>query len=246
LKSLITTLPVLILFLLHSPVLRAQDRVSNLLSEVDVLVSENQYPEALEKTREALQVDPFNTMTWQKQISIYVLMDDEKEAMRCTEEAIERFPEIPEFFYQRGVINNTREKYSKALDDFDKAISLPATDNTYKFFLGRGVSHLNLMEYEQAIADFSRSIELNDTAASAYHSRAMAGYELRDYAAAVDDFLKALEFSEGNSALYFNLGMAYFRLNEKEKSCPYLHKSCTMGNNNACRMVLMECAKAIP
>jgi len=246
LKSLIRTLPVLLLILLHMPVLRAQDRMSTLLSEAEALIANNQFPEALAKTKAALQIDPSNMPAWQKQISIYILMNDEKEGLQCTDEAIDRFPEIPEFFYQRGVINNTRGKYSKALDDFDKAISLPVTDNTFKFYLGRGVSHLNLMEYEQAIADFSSSIELNDTAASAYHSRAMANYELRDYAAAATDFLKTLEFSEGNAALYFNLGMSYFRLNEKEKSCPYFHKSCTMGNNNACRMTLMECAKAIP
>jgi len=46
--------------------------------------------------------------------------------------------------------------------------------------------------------------------------------------------------------LYFNLGMSYYRLKEREKACPYFHKACTMGNTNACRMALMECAKAIP
>lgn len=245
-KSLVRTLPVLLIILLQAPFLRAQDRVNTLLSEAEVLVSKNQYPEALEKTKAAIQISPSAQLAWQKQINIYMLMNDDKEAMRCTEEAIEKFPEIPEFFYHRGVINNAREKYSKALDDFDNAINLPATGNTFKFYLGRGVAHLNLLEYELAITDFTRSIELNDTAASAYHSRAMASYELRDYTAAVDDFLKTLELSEGNAALYFNLGMSYYRLSEKEKSCPYFHKSCTMGNNNACRMVLMECAKAIP
>ena len=245
-KSLIRTLPVFLLILLHMPVLRAQDRVNALLSEAELLISNDQFPEALLKTEAALQAEPSNVMALQKQISIYLLMNDEKEALNRTEEAIDRFPEIPEFYYQRGVINNSREKYSKALNDFDKAISLPVTGNTFKFYLGRGVSHLNLLEYEQAIADFSSSIELNDTAASAYHSRAMANYELRDYTAAVEDFLKTLEFSEGNAALYFNLGMSYFRLNQKDKSCPYFHKSCTLGNNNACRMALMECAKSIP
>jgi tetratricopeptide (TPR) repeat protein len=74
----------------------------------------------------------------------------------------------------------------------------------------------------------------------------MVNYELKDYSEAVEDFLKALTYSEGNSALYFNLGMSYYRLNEKGKACPHFHKSCTMGNTNACRMTLMECAKAIP
>jgi len=74
----------------------------------------------------------------------------------------------------------------------------------------------------------------------------MVNYELHDYPAAIKDFQHSLEFSEGNAALYFNLGMSYYRLNEKENACPNFNKSCSMGNTNACRMSLMECAKAIP
>jgi len=40
--------------------------------------------------------------------------------------------------------------------------------------------------------------------------------------------------------------MAYYRLEEMDKACPNLNKACSMGNVNACRMSLMECAKAIP
>jgi len=62
----------------------------------------------------------------------------------------------------------------------------------------------------------------------------------------VDDFNKVLELGQENSAILFNLGMSYFRLEQKEKACPLLQKSCTLGNKNACRMSLMECVKAIP
>ena len=56
------------------------------------------------------------------------------------------------FYYLRGVINNSREKYARALDDFNQAIELKPSPNLYKFYLGRGVSHLNLMEYDQALS----------------------------------------------------------------------------------------------
>jgi tetratricopeptide (TPR) repeat protein len=180
------------------------------------------------------------------QINTYLQMNNDKDALRYAEEGIGKFPDNPDFYYFRGIINNQKGKYSRALDDFDYAIGLPASGNSYKYYMGRGISHLNLLEYDLALNDLSKSIELNDTVASAYHSRAMVNYEMHDYSAAVEDFLKALDYFDGNSALYFNLGMSYFRLNQKDKSCPYFHKACTLGNNNACRMVLMECAKAIP
>jgi len=225
----------------------AQDRLSELLDEADALVTANKPNEALAKTREALEINPDHHPALQKQINILFLMNDEKESLRLVDNAIRLYPDNPGYYYLRGIINNGREKYSKALDDFTQAIDLGSgSDMLYRSYLGRGVSYLNLTEYDQALSDLSTSIQQNDTVAGAYYSRGMVNYELRDYQAAIDDFLKILEFSEGNAELYFNLGMAYFRLEERDKACQNLNKACTMGNTNACRMSLMECAKGIP
>jgi tetratricopeptide (TPR) repeat protein len=90
------------------------------------------------------------------------------------------------------------------------------------------------------------SIQKNDTVASAYYTRGIVNYDIKDYEAAAEDFQKSLQYSEGNAALYFNLGMSYYRLEQKDKACPNFNKACSLGNTNACRMSLMECAKAIP
>jgi tetratricopeptide (TPR) repeat protein len=228
--------------------MHAQDnsKVQNLLAEADACIGRNELTGALEKTREALHMSPESVPALQKQINILFLMKNDKEAMKETDDAISLHPGESDFYYLRGVIFNYREKYERALDNFDRAIELKSSPNLYKFYLGRGVSHLNLMEYELAANDFTSTIEMNDTVAGAYHGRAMVNYELHDYSAAVTDFLKTLDYSKGNSALYFNLGMSYYRLEEKSSACPYFHKACTLGNTNACRMALMECAKAIP
>ena len=105
---------------------------------------------------------------------------------------------------------------------------------------------MNLQEDEQALEDISKSIELNSNSASAYHSRGMLNYQLKDYEAAVGDFRQALVYNDNNPETNFNLGMSYFRMEEKDSACPYFHKACKEGNLNACKMVLMECAKNIP
>lgn len=242
------TLVALALCLLPVCSLMAQDNagIDALLAEADGFIAQKKLTEALSITQNAIDIAPSSVPALQKRINILFLMNNEKESVRYADEAIRSFPEVAEFYYLRGIINNSRGKYIKAVDDFNQAIDLRPADNLYRYYLGRGVSHFNLMEYDQALTDFTTSIEQNDTVASAYHSRALVNYEIRDYAAAVKDFLKALDHSEGNSALFFNLGMSYYRLSEKEKACPYFHKSCTLGNTNACRMTLMECAKAIP
>ena len=226
----------------------AQDdpRLKSLLGEADALIAANNLPDALSKTRNAIVIAPNYHPALQKQINILFLMNDEKESVRLADDAIKKHPDIPGYYYLRGIINNARGKYSRALDDFTRAIERNPTDILYSCYLGRGVSYLNLLEYDEALADFTASIEQNDTIASAYYSRAMVHYELKEYTSAIKDFQKSLDYSDGNAALYFNLGMAYYRLEEKDKACPNLNKACSMGNVNACRMSLMECAKAIP
>ncbi len=239
---------VLFCLLLPCSWLSAQDspQVKALLAEADALVNQQMLTEALAKTREAVDISPASHAAMQKQINILFLMNDEKESVRLVDEAVRQYPNEAMYHYLRGIINNGRQRYSKALDDFTRAIDLNPPDILYRCYLGRGVSYFNLIEYDNALSDLTLSIEQNDTVASAFSSRAMVNYELRDYESAIDDFLRALDLSAGSSALYFNLGMSYYRLEQKEKACPYFHKSCTMGNTNACRMTLMECAKAIP
>ncbi len=242
------TAVILVILIFPLRLLMAQDnpRVKTLLAETDILIASKNLPEALNKTREVLNLASDNHQALQKQINIYFLMNDDKEALRLADEAVRKYPDMPAYYYLRGVILNTKEKFSKALDDFTRAIELEPGDILYRCYLGRGVSYMNLLEYDNALLDLTASIEKNDTVASTFHSRAMVNYELRDYSAAVNDFLKVLELSEGNSALYFNLGMSYYRLDDMEKACPNLNKACSMGNLNACRMSLMECAKVIP
>jgi superkiller protein 3 len=225
---------------------QTEQQILSLLKESDSLIAANKLTDALAKTEEVLAPDPFNKKALQNRITIYYLMQNYKESLRLANEAINYKPDESEFYYWRGIINNSLEKYNRALDDFTNAIDKGKKEDLYKVYLNRGIAFHYLLEYEPAMADLSRSIELNDTVASAYHARAMLSYELKDYNASINDFNKVMELGQGNAVSFFNMGMCYFRLEEKDKACPMFQKSCTMGNKNACRMSLMECVKAIP
>jgi tetratricopeptide (TPR) repeat protein len=225
---------------------QSDPRIAGLMKEADTLIAASKLSEALAKTEEALSLSHNDIKALQYRITLYYLMQNYKEALRYADEAIKTNSDEAEFFYLRGVVNNSLEKFGKALDDFTTTIDKGGKDDLYKAYLNRGIAYHNLLEYEPAMADFSRSIELNDTIASAYHGRAMLNYELKDYSAAIDDFNKVMDLGQGNAVSFFNMGMCYFRLEENVKACPLFQKSCTMGNKNACRMSLMECVKAIP
>lgn len=220
--------------------------ITSLVGEVERLIVDREFGTALGKVNEILKADPSNAEARRLEINLYYLMDNDKEALRLADIALKDHPSDAGILYMRGLVNNTRGRYEKAIEDFNASLQTAPAGLSYKIYLGRGMSYMNLLEYESAMDDLSKSVSLNDTSASAYQTRAMLNYELRDYKAAIDDFKKALDNSAGNSVLFFNLGMSYFRMEELTEACPWFHKSCQLGNENACRMMLMECAREVP
>lgn len=223
-----------------------QTRAENLLTEAETNIRNSRYDIALNKVEEALSIEPDNKQAIRLRINIYYLENDYKEALEIVEDAIQRFPGDGDFHYQRGLIHIGRQKFQKAINDFNRLIDGYGDFELYKVYLNRGVAYMNLQEDERALEDISKSIELNDNNASAYHSRGMLNYQLKNYEAAIEDFQQALVFNDNNPETNFNLGMSYFRMEEKDSACPYFHKACKEGNLNACKMVLMECARNMP
>ncbi len=235
-----------IFFIYLEAITQENPRISLLLQEADAELKKSNFDGALDKVESALVLSPGNTTALAKKISIYYQMNEIKEASKYVDEAILKFPAEAELYYLRGLINISRKKYYKAIDDFNKVFELNQPVEFYKVYLNRAVANTNLQEYELAIEDLSKSIELNSTNASAYHSRGMVYYELKDYNLAVIDFKQAINLSNDNPVTFFNLGMSYYRLEDKESACPYFHKACSLGDKNACRMAFMECAKNLP
>lgn len=223
-----------------------QSRVDMLLTEAETNIRNSNFDMALKKTEEALNLESDSKKAWQLKINIYYLQNEYKDAYEMVEKAILKFPGEGEFYYQRGLINIGRQKYQKAISDFNYLIDENINIELFKVYLNRGVAFMNIQEYDKAIEDLTRSIELNKNNASAYHSRGMLNYQLKNYEEAVKDFKQALEYNEDNPETNFNLGMSYIRMEEKDAACPYFHKACKEGNMNACKMVLMECSRNLP
>jgi len=164
-----------------------------------------------------------------------------KDAYKILDDAIDFQPSNPEFYYARGVLNTSKEKYAKALQDFDKAALLNPNFNPFGIALNSGIAHLNLEEAEKAIESLDKAIALDPKNGTAYQTRGLAHYSQEEFKEAIDDFLRSFDFSSNNQITLFNLGMAYYKLNDKENACLYFHKSCQAGNTNSCKMIVIVC-----
>ena len=101
-------------------------------------------------------------------------------------------------------------EYSRAIEDFDKALELrPDIVSAYR---NRGDSHKELGAFQRAIADYNKAIDLVPTSFAAHFGRGLVYAALGDhlsktdvnrardeYRRAIDDLNKALTLTEDSA-----------------------------------------------
>lgn len=106
-------------------------------------------------------------------------------------------PGVARVYHNRGLEFAKMGDPQRALDDFNKAISLSPD---YIFvYNDRGATYLSMHQYSQALVDFNKAIELNPKFARPYLGRALTHEGLKNPDAALADYkaLCALGFVEG-------------------------------------------------
>ena len=113
------------------------------------------------------------------------------------------------------------DELEKAIDDYNKAISLnPKSTEAYVF---RGETYSKLADHKKAIADFTNAIKLDPKNIRAFRGRAAAYCMLNQYQNAIDDSTKAIDLDPQNASLYEFRAFAYDKLGkstlaEKDKT----------------------------
>ena len=174
----------------------------------------------------------------------YMGMQNYKDALKVIDDAIKAaFRNDPELYFIRGLLNYQRGNYKLAVDDYDKSLSIDTNWNACQLFLNRGIANDALSKPDVAVQDFTKAITADPNNAAGYIARGNVLYNLAKYKDAVDDFLKAEILNPDNSIISYNIGMSYYKGDDKISACKYFQKSCSLGNNNGCRMVLVNCSK---
>ena len=200
------------------------------------------YAQALQQYEAAIKSDAQMTEAYAGKARALMGLQNHKEAMKVIEDALRIFQNDAELYYVRGLLNFQRGKPLLAVEDYDKALSINANWNTCQVFLNRGIANDALQKSELAIQDFTRAIVADPNHVGGYTARGNILYNVTRYQEAVEDFKKAEILSPDNAVIPYNIGMAYYKINERNTACKYFQKSCSQGNNNACKMVVLNCS----
>jgi tetratricopeptide (TPR) repeat protein len=122
--------------------------------------------------------------------------------------AIERFRTEEKYHYQRGLQYFKLEDYTKAISDFNSAISLkPSFADALN---DRGSANKLLNNLDQAILDYTAASLQNPQFTVAYANLGTAYREKGDYINALSAYAKALKIDKSNPVILNNRGYAYF------------------------------------
>ncbi len=218
----------------------ASDRAR--FAKAEVLFAQKDYSQALQQYDAAIKANAQMTEAYAGKARVLMSLQNYKDAMKVTEDALKTFPNDAELYFMRGLLNYQRGKLKYAVEDYDKALSINANWNSYQVFLNRGLANDALLKPDLAMQDYTRAIMADPNNPGGYVARGNMQYNLAKYQEAADDFKKAEVLSPDNSVITYNIGMAYYRGDDKASACRYFQKSCSQGNSNACKMVVLNCS----
>jgi tetratricopeptide (TPR) repeat protein len=211
-------------------------------AKAEVLFAQKDYSQALQQYAAAITTNEQMTEAYAGKARALMNLQNYRDAMKVTEDALKTFPNDAELYFMRGLLNYQRGKLKYAVEDYDKALSINANWNSYQVFLNCGLANEALLKPDLAMQDYTRAILADPNNPGGYMARGSMQYSLAKYLEAAEDFKKAEILSPENSVITYNVGMAYYRGDDKASACRYFQKSCSQGNSNACKMVILNCS----
>jgi tetratricopeptide (TPR) repeat protein len=146
-----------------------------------------------------------------------------REGLKFLDVFIEQEPNIAEAYNDRGNAYYGLKQHERAIEDYNKAITL--NPNLAQAYNNRGLAYAGLNEHERAIEDYNKAITLNPNLAETYHNRGNAYAELSQHERAMEDYNKAITLNPYFAEAYNNRGNAYYGLNEHERAIEDYNKA---------------------
>lgn len=119
------------------------------------------------------------------------------------------------------------ENYAKALQCYNEAIRLDASEPTY--YLNRGLVHEKLQQYTAAYRDYSAALNLDERFEKAWLNRGNVLMKQQKFQEAVDDYTSALVYQPDYASAYYNRSLAYRKLNQLTEACRDLLQAEALG-----------------
>ncbi len=143
---------------------------------------------------------------------------------------IEKSPDDPELYLNRGNLHAMRDERTNAIDDFTQALKLKP--NYLQALANRSFGYMNIAQYDKALVDANKLVTLVPDSAEGYAKRGMI-YESCDmFGEAVADYQRAIAIDPGDAYNYYGSAINLLRLAKYDEVERMLKKAVEIGDNN--------------
>jgi serine/threonine protein kinase/Tfp pilus assembly protein PilF len=154
---------------------------------------------------------------------------------------IEKNPDDPELYINRGTLHSIRDERNNAIDDLTQALELKP--DHLKALAQRAHCYLLTAKYEKALEDANRIIKLKPDSADGYARRAMIYQTCEMFGESRDDWERAIELDPKNGYFCYGAAQNLMPVGRFDDAARLLKKSITLGDkaNNAYSALLGRC-----
>jgi tetratricopeptide (TPR) repeat protein len=177
----------------------------------------DQYPQAESALRFATMASPEYARAWDNLAAALGAQDKLDEALIACKRAVELRSEYPEAFFKMGVIYFSRNNFSLAAAEFQRAALLPAISAYCDSF--QAIIHARLERGEEAEAAVQRAIKADakcDLLWMAWNEIGVAWYSAEKYSRAATAYGEATIIMPEEPQAWFNLGVSFHKLGDLE------------------------------
>lgn len=168
----------------------------------------------------ALTLNPYHTTA---KYNLSIIQEGESQRSALLDSALADNPKLPFVYAEKAIHYMQQENYTKALQCYNEAIRLDASEPAY--YLNRGLAYEKLHHYTAAYQDYSKALDLDEHFEKAWLNRGNVLLKQQKFQEAIDDYTSALVFLPNYPIAYYNRALAYQKLNLLAKACDDLRKA---------------------
>ncbi|RHX81235.1 hypothetical protein DLM76_04530 [Leptospira yasudae] len=137
----------------------------------------------------------------------------------------------------KGIENNKVGKYTEAIQNFNKVISLQS-DTVYPYY-NRGNSYNFLKDFDKAIESYSKAISIDPTFYLAYMNRALAYRDVQKHDLGIADINKVIELEPDFHDGYYNKGLILESIKKHDESNENFKKAYSLNKSNHDALIMI-------
>lgn len=207
------------IFYYNEAILADSTFVDAYLNNALVFETKGMYYEAIAMYDAIIGMDPQNDNALFKRANLYLDVNQYYRSLDDLNALSKTWKDSSILYFSKGLVNTRLEKYTEAIIDFKRAVSLEP--NNPKAIINIGNVFYHTHQLDSAEYYLKQGLILDAAEANGYNTLSLIAIARQDYQQSLDQIDKALALAENNAWYLNNKGYVYLKM-DKLDSAEYL------------------------